>query len=405
MTNDQEKPSFLSLPPEIRDQIYTIILHPNNNRTFHPNEHTDYDFRAALVLYRLNRAIYFEARDIFRTLNVFVRIETPWSEAEEHVKITAHVPIVMNRSRATKFDGHHLNVVIKAPQGDALPDGISHFVILADDLEAFTKSWMYSNLSHPGLNQWLTLQIHLRDPTAASWDEPHVRREIQRRLFLPWGHVKGLTHFTVTGDPRPQPKIEAEMRALQNIPHPSPEHCLAECARLKAEGNALLQNGNPKAALAAYNRAWEAIHIIVRGRERHVHAEAFYAKDLTEAPYEGKSGQMERMTLRLRLVANTCQAYLILQDWNELKFWGMRTIHLITDGRPVTNDGPDRPEEMLLGLPFTSQIGKIYYRTAKACKALGELATARRLLRIAAVYRPNDKAIEEELRASALRNG
>lgn len=406
MGSQQEAAGLLSLPPEIRDQIYAIILHPDNNRTYQADEYTDYDYRDALALFRLNRQIYHEARDVFRTLNVFVRVETPWPEAEHHVHIVGHVPILVNGPRAARFRDHTLQVVIETPtagQGQGQPEPGAHFmVVLADDLPAFTKAWFYWNLSHAGLNQWLALRLVLRDPYAPDWDEKHVRREVQRRLLLPFGDVKGLREFVVSGDPKPQPKIAAEVRARQAVAPPPPEDCLAEGLRCKNEGNELLRKGDARAALDAYGRAWEAIHIVVKGRQRHVHAEAFFARELVREPFAGKNGQIERMALRLQLVANTCLAYLNLGDWAELQFWGMRTIRLMRQATGA-NDAPIPPEdEALLGFPSATQVGKIYYRTARAYEELGDQAEARRLLRVAQVYLPHDQTVQKRLAALAL---
>ncbi|KAI0905281.1 hypothetical protein F4824DRAFT_474847 [Ustulina deusta] len=396
---------LLSLPPEIRDQIYTVVLHPSNNRTFQPDGYTDYDYRDALVLLRLSREIGHEAREVFRALNVFVRIETPWSEAEQHVNLVGHVPILMRGTRASRFRGHSLQVTIETPAAGEPEHGTHHFVLLADDLAAFTRAWFYWNLSHPGLNQWLSLKLGLRDPHAADWDERHVRRETQRRLFLPFGDIKGLHGFSVTGDPKPHPKVVAEMRALQALEPQSPEQCLAEGIRLKNEGNALLQKGEFAAALEVYNRAWEAIHIVVRGQQRHVHAEAFFARDLVDEPFAGKNGQLERMALRLQLVANTCLAYMKLGDWHELKFWGMRTIHLMRQATGANERHIPPEDEALLSFPSATQVGKIYYRTARAFEELGDRDEARRLVRVAQVYLPRDKTVRETLASLAIRIG
>ena len=73
---------LLDLPPEIRETIYSIILSPAANRCLLPDDYSNYDFTAALVLYRINRQIYHEAREVFRQNNTFVRIETPWEDAQ-----------------------------------------------------------------------------------------------------------------------------------------------------------------------------------------------------------------------------------------------------------------------------------------------------------------------------------
>lgn len=396
---------LLDLPPEIRDQIYAVILHPNNNRTFLEDEYTSYDYRHALALLRVNRQIYYEAREVFRNLNVFLRIETPWEEAERHVNHIGHVPIIMRGLRAERFRGHSLQVTIETPAAGEPEYGTHQFVMLADDLPAFTKAWFYWNLSHSGLNQWLVLKLFLRDPYSPDWDEKHVRRDIQRRLFLPWGDLKGLHNFTITGDPKPQPKIIHELRALQAIEPMSPEKCLAEGIRLKNEGNELLQKGEYAAALEVYNRAWEAIHIVVRGRTRHVHAEAFFARDLVDEPFAGKNGQLERMNLRLQLVANTCLAYMKMENWPELQFWGMRTIQLMRQATGANQRHIPPEDEALLSFPSATQVGKIYYRTARAFQELGDRDEARRLVRVAQVYLPGDKTVRDTLASLALKLG
>ncbi|KAI1352309.1 hypothetical protein F5Y01DRAFT_280507 [Xylaria sp. FL0043] len=406
MTTTTPSPSgLLRLPPEIRDQIYTVLLQPSSNRTFQRDGYTDYDYSAALALFRVSRAIYHEARDVFRALNVFVRIETPWAEAEQHVHLVGHVPILMKGARAQRFRGHTLQVTIETPAAGEPEHGTHHFVMLADDLPAFTRAWFYWNLSHPGLNQWLALSLALRDPHAPDWDEPHVRRDVQRSLLLPFGDVKGLHRLSVSGDPKPQPKIVAELRALQAQEPRSPEQCLAEGIRLKNEGNELLQKGEYQAALDVYNRAWEAIHIIVKGRQRHVHAEAFFARDLVDEPFAGKNGQLERMTLRLQLVANTCLTYMRMGDWHELQFWGMRTIQLMRQATGANDRHIPPEDEALLSFPSATQVGKIYYRTGRAFQELGDRDEARRLVRVAQVYLPDDKTVRETLASLALKLG
>ncbi|KAI1116762.1 hypothetical protein F5Y14DRAFT_32281 [Nemania sp. NC0429] len=396
MGSQQEVVGLLGLPPELRDHIYSIVLHPSNNRVAQ-DEYFNYDYRDAFVLFRLSRQIYHEARAVFRTLNVFLRIDTPWSEAEEYVRNIGHAPILVHGDHAANFTAHSLQASIETPAAPGPESDRFHFVMLADDLPAFTKAWFYWNLSHPGLNQWLSLRLSLRDPFTPDWEEKHVRREAQRKLLLPFGDVKGLRYFSITGDPKPQPKIAAELRTLQALEPPSPEECLVEGIRLKNEGNALLQKGDARAALEVYHRAWEAIHIIVKGRQRHVHAEAFFARDLIDGPLAGKNGQLERMNLRIQLVANTCLVYLKLGEWRELQFWGMRTIALMRQATGAGDSHIPPEDEALLGFPSAPQVGKIYYRTARAYEELGDRHAARRLLMVAQVYLPYDQTIKSRL--------
>ncbi|KAH9894507.1 hypothetical protein F4778DRAFT_277906 [Xylariomycetidae sp. FL2044] len=407
---DMSSHHILSLPGEIRENIYRMILNPDANRLIREDEYNTYDYRDALVLFRINRQIYFEARKIFRDLNIFVRIGTPWPEACEHVRAAGHVPILMPDNRAAKFNDDTLRVAIEPRDRTMM---IHHhlemfwFVILQDDLEKFTKIWLYDDLSQPLLNSFLTLKLELRDPYTPEWDEKRMPKWLQRRLLLPFGMVKGLRHIEVTGDPKPMPSVESEMRAEQKIPHKSPEQCLADTTHWKEEGNKQLQAGDYTAALDTYRKAWEAMHIVVKGQQRHIHAEAYFARTLEAAPFEGKNGQAERLSLRVQLVANTCLAYTKLEDWENVRFWGMRTIGAIRQAVGMIDDDNDVPpeQEAVTGFPAAIQMGKIYYRTALAYKNLDDKAKARKLLRVASIYLPGDASIQKEIAACALRLG
>ncbi|KAI0162706.1 hypothetical protein BJ166DRAFT_275394 [Pestalotiopsis sp. NC0098] len=398
---------LLDLPPEIREHIYRIILDPDANRLHHPDEYTDYSYRDALVLFRLNRQVYYEARKIFRDLNVFVRIETPFPNAREYVALEGHVPILMREERAERFANWSLSARIGAPQTPIAESDPHFIVILRDDLDKFARIWLYSDLSNPGLNRFLSLTLCLRDPYTPDWEDRRMPKWLQRQLVLPFGAVKNLRRVEFTGDTPPLASIEAEMRAEQAKPYPTPEQCLAETARLKDAGNTELKAGNYQAALDLYTDAWAAMFIIVKGKQRHVHGEAYFARELHDEPYKGRSGQLERLALRIQLVASTCLAYLKLGDYEEVIFWGMRTIHMLQQmsGADERDDVPPEREVVPDNFPGRVQIGRIYYRTAMAYKACKDRDQAKKLLRVAAAYMPSDRSIREELATYTLKLG
>lgn len=395
---------FLSLPPEIREQIYSLILNPGASRVYEDDEYTSYDYQDALVLFRINRQIYYESRKIFRDLNIFVRIETPWPQAKEHVAAEGHVPIVMEDAAADRFEGFSMAVVIDAPQHVMVGMESVPFVIMLDDLPKFTRSWFYADLSHPGMNSNLRLTLRLNAPFTPDWEEKRLMKPLQRRLLLPFGEIKGLLDTRLEGGLKPYGSIEQELRDKQAEKHKPPEHCLAEAARLKVAGNAALQAGQYHAAIELYNKAWEAIHIVIRGQQRHVYADEYFARLLSEEPYKNKNGQAERLTLRIELVANTCFAYLKLQDYAQCRFWGMRTICMAREAMGLEGHNL-RPEEEAVGnFPAAAQFGKIYYRTATACKVLDQKTEAKHLFRVAKVYLPGDREnIDKEIAACSFR--
>jgi hypothetical protein len=406
-TTSDSKPHFLNLPPEIREQVYGLIFEPETYRRHEEDEYVTYHYAKAFVLFKINRQIYNEAHKVFYDLNTFVRIETPWPQSREHVMAEGHVPIIIQDEHAKTFKNYGLHVGIDAPNFISAEAETECFIIHIDDVSKFTRSWFYADLSHPSLNPNLRLTLRLNDPFSLAGQKKHIPPALQRRLLLPWAEVKNLSQMKLAGDPEPDPKIASELKALLAQPLPSPEHCLGECTRLKKEGNTELQAGRYSAALVTYKKAWEAIHITIFGRNRHVHGDAFYNIRLREAPYEGKVGQAERLILRVQLVANTCLVYLKMENYEECIFWGMRTINTVRIGMGMDPDEDRDPQaEAIPGFLAATEMGKIYFRTALALKATDEKSEARKLAKVAMVYLPgagDQKALQQLMRDCMLR--
>jgi hypothetical protein len=422
MAETMTRPTLLTLPAEIREEIYKFIFDPASNRTELENEYWQYDFAPALQILLANRQIYLEARKVFRDLNVFIRIDTPGEMAMQHVAEEGHVPIVVSNKHAQTFSIHSLQVCISSPDIDVLARSQQVFIIHLDDLEKFALIWKYADLSFEGLNQHLQIALTLRHPATGqesdrqdiygSGPSKTLSVALQRRLILPFGKVKRLHKTEFNGSHEPAHGLEDALRAAQATSHPRPEACLAEATKFKQAGNTLLTGGNPRAALEQYVHAWRAIHIAIHGRLRHVHADRFFIGALSEAPYAGLDGQVERLRLRVQLVANTCLAYLLLQEYSECIFWGMRTINTLRNARGDIPDDPNiwlnvPPEqEAFMQFPAADQMGKIYYRTGMAMKELGEdESQARRLLKVAGVYLPRDENVKKAIQESALKLG
>nr|POE59013.1 hypothetical protein CFP56_24283 [Quercus suber] len=388
---------------ELREIIYREILHPDANRIYLGDDYTTYSYADALVLFSINKQIYLESRKVFRDLNVFVRIETPWSEAQQHAWNQGQVPIIVYGEQSAKFDKHLLTASIDAANYPLEREDEKPFIILLEDLEKFTKSWQYTTLSHSTLNPNLRLTLQLRDPYRSEWEEKSMSKALQRRLLMPFAMVKDLNSVVIGGDPKPYPSVETELREAMRVPYPSPEECLRNTLRLKLEGNDELKAGRFEGALECYRQAWLAMHIVVTTTRRHIHADAYFNIELREPPFVGKNGQSERLILRVQLVANTCQAYLKLRDFEKCEFWGMRSINMLREAMGMEGRTDIRAEdEAIVGFPAAVEMGKVYYRTAIAKKELGDRSEARKLLRVAAIYLPRDELIRKEIAALAL---
>ncbi|KAI5254906.1 hypothetical protein E4T42_02061 [Aureobasidium subglaciale] len=394
--------NLLELPREIRDHIYTTIVDPDVNRYTDKHGNTKYTYWHTNLL-SVNKQIYHEARRIFLEQNSFIKVTTPFPESKEQVHEDG-VPIVASDLRADKCTQHSLSVLIAFPL-TGMRTKEDTFIIHVDDLVKFCDSWYHSAADYPELNENLTLKLALRDPLSgtpldSTPAEKKVLKSMQERLLYPFGRIKNLMRVDVTGIPLPDDTVVAEMKRVMAIPLGSPAQRLIQATEYKDAGNAALMADRPLEALEHYRKAWEAMFIVVNGRSRRVYGERYFEVLLNTPPFENKHGSMVRTILRVRLVANSLLAYLKLKDWETVVHIGMRTISIMRRG-----DENIEPEEEAWGGAWTAgpEMGKIYYRTALALKEMDDKYEARRLLKVAVLYLPNDQRVHELIRECALR--
>lgn len=377
---------FLEVPGEIREAIYHEVLCSLNNKQDLGNNYKKYNFD--LSLFQTCKQIHIEAREVFRRDNIFVSIQTPWPEAQQHVAIDGYVPIVISGDKAQRFEHEHLKVVIESrPPHENLHQPRRKFVVLLEDLPMFTEMWHYSDLTHPGLNAHLRLSLTIQDPYQLSFEQRTIPKALQRRLFEPFGALKGLYDVRIHGSH--YESIEKALRVEMAVPYPAVERCLDEATRCKNEGNEALKKQQYHEALKLYREAFLHLFIVCDGRRRSVWGDAYFQAQCRGGAFDGQQAQMVRFVLRVRLVSNSIMAYLKLEDYEEARFWGMRSINLMPGGM---ND-----DAMMTGFEGAPEVGKIYYRTGIACRALGDKDEARSLLKIAAKYLPNDKIVQKDL--------
>jgi tetratricopeptide (TPR) repeat protein len=379
---------FLDLPPELRNSIYREVLNPSSFRKKLPDHYTHYSFDLSIFL--VNKQIYFESRSIFLQNFIFIRVETPWDEAQNHFERDGHVPLVATGAQAEGVRDWHMSVSIEAPNYGFLDRDSRKFVLLVDDLESFTRMWSYSHLSAgeqgAELNQYLNLVLRLRNPLAQN-ENQELPVAVQRRLLLPFGRVKALREVEVIGPH--EESFEIDMRAQMAIPPESAEHCLIRGHKLKDAGNAAFKAGDPAEAIRLYVAAFEAIHIICDGRYRAIWGDAWFNRFMTEEPYKGMHGQLLRIVLRTKLVANIVKAYLDLGNWEEAHFWGERTIDLVRIA------GGARENQPVLAFPAAPEMGKIYYRTGVALENMDRKEESKEYFRAALGYMPTDRLVRE----------
>jgi tetratricopeptide (TPR) repeat protein len=241
------------------------------------------------------------------------------------------------------------------------------------------------------------LSLFIQNPLSETRPNETIRipNQVQEKLLLPFGMVKNLYEVKIIGEHNES--IEKVMRDTMAIPYDTPESCVEEATKLKDLGNTALKT-DARRAIELYVEAFRKLHIICIGRRRSIWGDSWFNVQLQGGTFDGQHGQVVRMILRVRLVANTVKAYLDLEEFEEAVFWGMRTITLM-------REAIGEEDVAMTGFPAANEVGKIYYRTGFAQKKLGRESEARRLLRIAAEYLPNSKDVRNELASVALRLG
>ena len=395
-------PSFLDYPPEIREQIYADILSTANSKvqSSNPDQPDRYEYQLAILL--TCHQIHREAKKVFQD-NVFIKVTTPWPEAIDHIRSEGKVPCITTGEKAHLFRHFHLWAFIDTPGPvHSFNQGTFSMLIALDDLEAFNNFWHFSNLNNHGLNQHLRLKLTLQDPHVP---DRKITKALQTRLLMPFGMIKDLDSFSVHGS-KLLPSVDEALKKLRAIPDPTPEQCLEKCFSLKEAGNELLKLGLYRQALEKYIDSFRAIHIYVSGRVRTVHCDGFYVRELTSGTYKGQRGDYARMILRVQLVANVVLAYLKIEEFTEAHYWGKRSIVLFRQSvtgeasDEIGDDGQDwLTQTWATRFPAHNAMGKIFYRTALASRALGKIADVKTLMKAAAAYLPHDEIVQREMRA------
>ncbi|KAF1988917.1 hypothetical protein K402DRAFT_391621 [Aulographum hederae CBS 113979] len=408
---------FLDLPAEIRESVYGFVLKSDYIKQELEDGQAAYNFD--LKLFLVNRQVYYEARKVFRKENIFVRVETPWPEAQHHVADQGNVPLITTGESAEKFQDHRFGVLIDAPQYHLNFVPIK-FVVLVQDIELFTTMWFYSDLSHPGLNQHLRLTLEIRRPFIdppgvpnnsvqfAAEAQPEVPNVVQKRFFESFGRVKELHEVRVFGDHNGT--LVKAMRDEMAKPSTSPEDCLEATNTLKKRGNEEFKKQNYQLAEQLYYQAFKAMHIIIMGRKRAIWGDAYFVKPLESGSFVGQQGHMIRIMLRVQLVSNVMQVFCKQQRWEDARYWGMRSIQLMRNANAADeeddNDNEVELDDVILnGMPGADSVGKIYYRTAIACRELDDKSQARKLLKVAIQYLPHDPLVHKAQASVALQLG
>lgn len=95
------------------------------------------------------------------------------------------------------------------------------------------------------------------------------------------------------------------------------------------------------------------------------------------------------------------QTYIKMENWDEVRFWGMRSIQLLRESMGM--DPHYEYVERMLGFAAANEMGKIDHRSGLACRYMEKTEQARKLFRVAARYLPHDPLVARDLASVALR--
>ncbi|KAF2788797.1 hypothetical protein K505DRAFT_314239 [Melanomma pulvis-pyrius CBS 109.77] len=394
---------FLRLPLELREAVYSLYFNPASRLV--DGEFGGGQYRFEFDLYRVNKQVYSEAENVFRRENVFVRIDTPWPTAVNHISQDGLVPIVAAGLNGKKFRRYHQLVEISAPVHSGRAEHV--IVVLLDDLHLFCQVWFYSALSYPDLNDNLCTNFLLQDPYFHANPKP-IPLSLQRRLLLPFEKVKGLWEIEINGYDE---RVKQELLELMAKPNDTVQKCCEDCAEFMESGDCELAEGNADQALELYIQAFRSIHIIITGRTRRVLGDPFFHDVIEAGRFAGQTGTTVRIILRIKLVSRAVKTYLKLQQWEEAAFWGIRSIRIMREPRESEFEG------FLTEFVGAKDVGLLYLRTAIAMRKMeekgseqlsdyvNEKETSKQLFPLTAKYLKGkyQRVIKKELNESGVR--
>ncbi|KAH7110311.1 hypothetical protein B0J11DRAFT_499160 [Dendryphion nanum] len=388
---------LLRLPLELRQQIYTYYFPPSTKQTMTPtHEDTLTVYAFDLRIYLVCKQVHLEAQDVFRREYLFVRIETPWPQAEHHISTSGPLPFAIAPLKTHLFHSHTAKISITAPhfhppppdqdsnssdtdsdsdsgspgpnrkpQNPQNPPTPYAILLLLSDLPTFTTIWYYSALSNSALNTHLKLVITLCNPFSSPLPVP---LPTQQSILLPFTKIKELYALSTPGFAS---QVVTQLKSELAIPYPTAQQSLESATLLLEKGDLELSSSRPEAALQLYTQSFHTIHILLspsQPRSRRVLADHYFhnAPPIETGLYKNFSAPTARLLLRIRLVSRMVLTYLSLSPAqpSDATFWGLRSILLLRSA--LSTDF----ENHLVAIVGAEELALLYTRTAIAFAVL-----------------------------------
>jgi len=392
---------FLSLPGEIRNKIYVIILcsiEPRKKTSVEAYESEDFSGRVEFhytpdelthlrhhiepQILRTCRLIYSEANYVMRKTNLFIKITSmvPFEEISQ-LLILKRIPILEVQKKKTKnFKGFVMSHEMNYP----FSSKAKTFFILRRDLDIFCKGLVDYKHRITRHDDIVTHVVTLVDPCESETlpNSPiFYSRKLQESLISPYRTLRGFPRFQIKGA-IPKDLSRAAIREITRAPSDDPNLFLSELEALKSKGNDFFRTGNGTMASENWSQALLKILRLTKSRE---------GLKMVE---EGGEEFIHRLSaLKFDLNSNRAQNTIKAMRDNErdpelVQGLGGNFFHAIGEARSD-----------LLGStwkPSPQQMRKLFYREAVGCRLLGDFSRARNAISIAISQMPDDAELQRE---------
>ncbi len=384
------KPSLLTLPLELRNEIYRHLLSTHLTRVDLGLGLARYNLQLAILA--TNRQTHDEGTAILRE-NKFISILTSWTSFKQDILVQGKFPTIVEGQihDTVRLPAPYMLVVLDFMGGDSDPDVFYDYLTCLDNLPHLCRLLFYASCQFGNFTQLLHITLAIQDPPGRP--KTVVPKKLQEELMMPFAILKGLDQLTVKG--ARNKAVEKELRKAMKIPNPTAAEYLESAAKLKDAGNVAFNAGDYGGSIRIYIQAYEVMHFIVEGKRFAIMLDGYFASNpLIGGRFNGQRGDLVRHHLGSQLSWNILQAYLKMEDWEQAYLWGERAISDI--------EHKDVQQSILDGTPnlvTSAEKAKIYWRMAVASKALDRRQVWVRSLMKAYSFAPHDVAIQREMEA------
>ncbi|KAJ8130148.1 hypothetical protein O1611_g3482 [Lasiodiplodia mahajangana] len=400
---------FMDLPPEIRDQIYEVILctWPPSKPELDEKKHilaiymgrVYYRPKIDLGIALANHQLCHDAFNVMMKQNLFVRVSI---ELLNLGFPQFNVPIVALGSRVVNsFKGHVMSHSIRLRLSQRYP--IEHILILWRDLDCFCQELAESNIlfkqakhtitiTNPFVNTSTPHYLNLRNQASSTLD--YTRSEellFFSRLLQPYRkRLRGFTSFKVMGNVDPT-LAEATMQEVSQGPPNDPKGLLRDILQRKELGQKYFDEGNINMASNTWCKASEKLFMLTTSdiwQKMKAKTEADWSNRLTEVYFQLRSGWFRSIVRAMDQQKGGEPGYdlyvdiyaRVLERQIKEETYGSASDKFETSWQPTPAQEAERHYLCAMG-----------YRIARV-----HINDAERYINIAAESLPDDRAIQQE---------